>query len=136
MAYEEEYRTRVVEYVREGHTQREAADVFNVGTTSIKRWLASYNTNGTTGGGYTVANRSFKKVDPEKLEAYMAKHPDAFLKEVAKKFSCCIEASRKALARGRYTFKKNESLQGARRGGSKGLHGKDGNDPRRQGRVR
>jgi len=106
MAYDEEYRTRVVEYVREGHTQEETAGVFGVGTTSIKRWTASYNAKGTTGGGYTVANRGFKKIDPERLEAYMDDHPDAFLKEVAEEFSCCVEASRKALARNRYALKK------------------------------
>jgi len=119
MAYDEEYRTRVVEYVREGHTQEEAATVFDVGTTSIKRWTASYNAKGTTGGGYTVANRGFKKIDPERLEAYMDDHPDAFLKEVAEAFACCIEASRKALARNRYALKKRRgpTRSGTRRRG-------------------
>ena len=82
MAYDKRYRTRVVEYVLEGHTQEETAALFKVGTTSIKRWLAAYKAMGSTGGGYTTANRSPKKIDPEKLGAYMNKHPDAFLKSV------------------------------------------------------
>ena len=120
MAYDEGYRTRVVGYVHRGHAQSETAEVFNVGTTPIKRWVASYRATGTTGGGYTAANRGFKKIDPQRLGAYMDKHPDAFLKEVARAFSCCVEASRKALARNRYTLKKRQGLAGnaARRRGA------------------
>ena len=110
MAYDKKYRTRVAEYILEGHTQKEAAQVFKVGTTSIKRWIAVYEATGSTGGGYTVSNRSPKKIDPAKLEAYMNEHPDAFLKEVADTFSCCIEAARKALLRNRYTHKKRRNI--------------------------
>ena len=96
----------MVEYVLKGHTQAETATVFNVGTTTIKRWVASYKASGTAGGGYTVANRSAKKIDPGRLDALMNERPDAFLKEIAATFSCCVEAARKALLRGRYTLKK------------------------------
>jgi transposase len=110
MAYDKKYRTRVVEYILEQHTQEETAAVFKVGTTSIKRWLATYEATGSTGGGYTTGNRSPKKIAPEKLEAYMNEHPDAFLKEIAHAFSCCIEAARKALLRNRYTLKKRRDI--------------------------
>ena len=106
MAYDRKYRTRVVEYVLSGHTQDEAAEVFKVGTTSIKRWIAAYEVSGSTGGGYTASNRNARKIDPDKLEAYMNEHPDAFLKEIAETFSCSIEGARKALARNSYTLKK------------------------------
>jgi transposase len=71
----------------------EAMVVFKVGTTLIKRWLSSYRASGSTGGGYTSGNRSVRKIDPPKLESYLEKHPDAFLKEIAQEFSCCIEAA-------------------------------------------
>ena len=110
MAYDKKYRTRVVEYIFEGHTQEETAKVFKVGTTSIKRWIAAYEATGSTGGGYTPSNRKPKKIDPEKLEAYMNEHPDAFLKEIADMFSCCIESARKALLRNRYILKKRRNI--------------------------
>jgi len=106
MAYDQKYRTRVVAYVLSGHTQEEASSVFKVGTTSIKRWIATYEATGSTGGGYMVANRTARKIDPVKLETYMSEHPDAFLKEIAEAFSCCIEGARKALIRLGYTLKK------------------------------
>jgi hypothetical protein len=36
----------------------------------------------------------------------MKEHPDAYLKEIAEEFSCCIEGVRKALARNGFTRKK------------------------------
>jgi hypothetical protein len=72
--------------------------------------MAAYEASGSAGGGYTVANRNAKKIEPEKLEAYMNEHPDAFLKEIAEAFSCCIEGARKALARSDYTHKKRRSI--------------------------
>jgi len=110
MAYDEKYRTRVVEYVLEKHTLKETASVFKVGLTTITRWIASYKASGSAGGGYTVANRKAKKIEPEKLDTYMKEHPDAFLKEIAAEFSCCIEAARKALLRNRYTLKKRQNI--------------------------
>jgi len=106
MAYNELYRTRVVEYILEGHTQEEASRAFKVGTTSIKRWLAAHKATGTTGGGYTDFRRPPKKIDPDKLVAYMKEFPDAFLKEIAQEFSCSMEAARKALKRNGFRLKK------------------------------
>lgn len=110
MAYDKKYRTRVVEYFLEGHTQAETSEAFKVGITSIKRWIASYKNSGSPGGGYTVCNRGAKKINPEKLETYMNEHPDAFLKEIASEFSCCIESARRALLRNRYTYKKRQNI--------------------------
>ena len=113
MAYDKKYRTRVLEYILEGHTQEEASYTFKVGTTSIKRWKALYEASGSTGGGYTVSNRSPKKIDPEKLGAYITEHPDSFLREIALEFSCCNEAVRKALLRNNYRLKKRRSISGS-----------------------
>ena len=109
MAYDIKFRTRVVEYVQEGHTQEETGKVFKVGTTSIKRWIAVYEATGSTGGGYTSAKRKAKKIDPGELEAYMNEHPDAFLKEIASFFSCCNESVRKALLRNGFRLKKRRT---------------------------
>ncbi|MDR0517892.1 MAG: transposase, partial [Fibromonadaceae bacterium] len=80
-----------------------------VGKTSIERWLSSYRATGTAGGGYSASIRPPKKIEPDKLAAYMKERPDAFLKEIAQEFSCCIEAARKALKRNGFTLKKRRS---------------------------
>jgi len=48
-----------------------------------------------------------RKIEPAKLSDYMREHPQAFLREIAVEFSCCIEVARKALKRLNYTQKKS-----------------------------
>ncbi|MDR1391108.1 MAG: transposase, partial [Holosporales bacterium] len=42
MIYDIKYRQRVVDFLREGHTQNEAKAIFKVGITTIKRWVKQY----------------------------------------------------------------------------------------------
>jgi transposase len=62
-------------------------------------------------GGYEKRplNRSFKKIDPVRLESYVAKHPDAYLTEIAEEFGCGESAVRKALKKLGITRKKRQT---------------------------
>lgn len=51
-------------------------------------------------------NRSFKKIDPEKLKAYAAEHPDDTQKEVSAVLGCCNQAISQAYRRLGITRKK------------------------------
>jgi hypothetical protein len=53
--------------------------------------------------------RTFKKLDPEKLKAYVAEHPDAYLQEIGDAFGCSDTAVMKALKRLGITRKKRRS---------------------------
>ena len=110
MAYDNKFRKRVIDNIMSGRTHDETSKTFKIGTTTIKRWVKEYKETGLIGSGYTVANRKAKKIDPEKLETYMNEYPDAFLREIAAHFSCCLESVRKALKRIGYTLKKNERV--------------------------
>ena len=55
-------------------------------------------------------NRSFKKIDPEKLKAYIAEHPDDTQQEVATVFGCCNQAISQAYRRLGITRKKRHSV--------------------------
>lgn len=105
MAYDERYRRQVIEYLSKGHTQREAQEVFNVGITTMKQWKKQWEETGSL--AKKELKRSFKKVDPQKLKAYIQEHPDAYLKEIAKEFECSGPAIRKALKKQKITRKKN-----------------------------
>jgi transposase len=104
MAYEKRYKERVLEYISEGHTQREAAEVFKISTYTIWKWK---NTLLQTGCLDTrKRNRPAKKLPGEKLIAYVDRHPDAYLSEIAEHFGCTGEAVHKALKRLNITRKK------------------------------
>jgi transposase len=109
MAYDRQYRKRVLEYLEEGHTQEEAHKVFKVGASTIWEWRKLYEETGSL--EKRELKRSFKKVDPEKLALYIKEHPDAYLKEIAKFFQCDESAIRKALKKLKITRKKNESIR-------------------------
>ena len=105
MAYDVRYRTQVVKYLAEGHTQREAKEVFGVGTTTMKQWRKQWEETGSL--AKKELHRCFKKIDPEKLKAYIQENPDAYLEEMAKVFSCSDTAIVKALKKLKITRKKN-----------------------------
>jgi len=109
MAYDERYRRQVIKYLSKGHTQREAQEVFSVGTSTMKQWKKQWEETGSL--AKKALNRSFKKIDPEKLKSYIQGHPDAYLREIAKVFECSVSAIRKALKRQKITRKKNARIR-------------------------
>lgn len=104
MAYSEDYRKRVLEYIEEGHTQADAQATFKVGTTTIKAWKKLLS-----------ERKTLKKKRPEqvarvypsdKLRTYINEHPQAILKEIAAQFGGSISGADEALKREKITLKK------------------------------
>lgn len=104
MSYSIDLRERVVKYRLEGHTIKETCEVFGVGNYAVSKWVKQYKETGDLSN--KPLNRGFKKIDPEKLKAYISEHPDAYQKEMAEVFGCSAEAIRKALKRLGITRKK------------------------------
>lgn len=118
MAKSIDFRKRVLEYhMCEGHSIRETAAVFKVGKTTVMSWKALLAETGSL--EKRPLNRTFKKIDPEKLKSYVAEHSDAALREIAEYFSCTIHAVDQALRKQRITYKKkNRSTASATRTGA------------------
>lgn len=107
MAYEVQYKRRILKYLEEGHTQKETAEHFGVGATTIKEWRRRE----AAGEPLSPKTRSRqpKKLPPEELRQYVEAHPDAYLSEIAEHFGCTAEAVRKALKKQKITRKKRRS---------------------------
>jgi len=108
MAYSEDFRIKVMEYLDRGHTQREARSTFNISLTAVNSWRQKYKKTGEVKDD-PPPPRKHKKLDPEKLKAYVQEHPDAYLKEIGKAFGCSDTAVHKALERLGITRKKRLS---------------------------
>ena len=106
MAYSTDLRERVVEYLEEGHTLESTKKVFKVSVSTMRSWRKQLVEMGHLEN--RPLDRTFKKIDPEKLLAYIEEHPDAYLGEIAEVFSCTGEAVRQALAKLHVTRKKRE----------------------------
>ena len=108
MAYSVDFRKKVIEYLKKGHSQREAGQAFGINVGTVNKW----NQRNQKGGELKDAapRRRFRKLDPEKLKAYVCEHPDAYLKEIGEAFGCSEAAVRKAFKRMNITRKKNKTL--------------------------
>ncbi len=104
MSYPVKYRERALEYRREGHTLEETSRVFKAAVSTIRKWEKQLKETGDLTP--KVPRRSFKKIDPSKLRAYAARHPDAYQKEIAMEFHCSQAGIQKALKRLKITRKK------------------------------
>jgi len=105
MAYSEDYRKRVMEYLDEGYTWDEARIAFNISYASIAGWRKKYKETGEVKRSGT-RQATYKKLEPAKLRAYVEEHPDAYLKEIGEAFGCSDTAVMKALKRLGITRKK------------------------------
>ena len=110
MSYDKKLRERALEYWAAGHTKAETAAVFKVGTSTLQTWKSQLNETGTLEP--KKRRKTWRKLDPEKLKAYLEEHPDAYLKEIAQVFECSDVAVLKAMRRLNITRKKNHSVPG------------------------
>ena len=116
MAYSVDLRSRVIDFVNQGNTQEEASVLFNVGTTTIKRWLSLLSETGSL--EKRPLNRSARIYESEKLNAYINENPNALLKDIAEHFGGSITGAFYALEREKITYKKTDFLQRAKRSGA------------------
>lgn len=108
MSYPEKYRIRTLEYRREGHTLEQTSKIFKVNVSTIRKWEKRLKEEGSLANH--EVKRPFKKIDPEKLKAFIKDNPDAYLREIADLFKCCQTAIRKALKRLKITRKKRPRI--------------------------
>lgn len=105
MAHAEQLRKVVLNYLAQGNTQQQAAELYSVSISSIKRWKKAKRELGTVA---SQARRcSPYKIDTEKLQAYIKSHPDAYLQEIAAYFGVTNSGICKALKRLHITRKKS-----------------------------
>lgn len=108
MSKSKDLREAAVRYQKEGHTYEETAKVFGVVKSTVHRWVKQYEETGDLSD--KPVKRGYKKINPEKLKAYVAEHPDDTQEEVALVFGCCPQAISKAYKRLGITRKKRRCV--------------------------
>ena len=104
MSKSKDLREAAVAYKKTGNTYEETGKVFGVSASTVHRWVRQYEETGDLSN--KPLHRGFKKIDPEKLKAYVAEHPDDTQEEVALVFGCCNQAVSQAYRRLGITRKK------------------------------
>ncbi len=106
MSYPKKYRERTIEYRQAGHTLEETHQTFKVSRSTIQKWEKQLKETGNL--EKKELHRTFRKINPEELKAYVAEHPDAYQSEMAEAFGCSESGIRDALRRNKITRKKRQ----------------------------
>lgn len=94
----------MLEYIEETANKIKASQLFKVGIATIYRWIARKKQSGNVKPSPKKAYK--KKIDDQKLIAYVAQNPDHFLLEIATHFNTTLQAIFYALKRLKITRKK------------------------------
>ena len=133
MSYSRDYRERTIEYRQAGHTLEQTHQVFKVSISTIREWEKRLKETG--GLEKNELHRSFRKIDPEKLKAYVEEHPDAYQSEMAEAFGCSESGIRDALRSHRITREKDNTVPRAESGKSSGISRRNQGYTARKGRL-
>jgi len=107
-AYALELRNRILSYVESGGKVTAASRIFDVAAQTIRNWLKRIQEEGSATARKT-GTKGKRKIDYDKLKAYVAEHPDKTLHEMAKVFGVWPSAIEKALNKMKITRKKSLS---------------------------
>ena len=102
--YSTDLRQRALQYLEETNDKMKTSQLFQVGIATIYRWVARRKQNGSI---EPLKKKSFyKKIDDQKLIAYVEQNPDHFLSEIGQHFGLTLQAVFYALRRLKITRKK------------------------------
>lgn len=108
--YSNDLRERVLAYKDDNHTQVETCEVFGISRGTLNAWLKLRRETGSAELRPRPRRRRTRKIDEEKLTAYIAEHPDAYLREIAEVFAVRPSAIFYACQRATITRKKDNAL--------------------------
>jgi transposase len=106
-AYALDLRERVVKFIRSGGSKAGAARRFDLGRSTVYRYLDAVQ------AGALAPKDSWghwRKLDPQKLQVHVKKHPDATLKELQKVFGVSHHALWVRLRQLGFTLKKTHKI--------------------------
>lgn len=107
MIYSIDLRKCVIGFIESGGKKLEASRRFNVCRPTIDKWLLLKK---ETGGleAPPLPPRSWRKLNPESLLAYVEAHPDGMLEDYAEHFQTSPSGIWRALKRLKFTRKKRQ----------------------------
>ena len=106
MGYDKKYRERVLSHVDAGKSKAEVRRMFGLGQNTIRQWEKLRTETGSLEN--RALDRSYRKIDPDKLRADVAEKPDDFDEERAIRFGCSRTGIQSARKKHKITRKKRQ----------------------------
>jgi transposase len=114
MAYSEQFRKEVMEYIDGFYSQDYVAKLFGLSPKTVWNWVQQRKEQGHLGPKKS-ADRAPRKLPKNALLQYIRDNPDAFLREIADHFKCAKSSVERRLKKLGVSYKKNSAVQGKRR---------------------
>jgi transposase len=113
--YSNDLRQKAIDYyARNKVTQREVSEIFGISLRTLGDWIRRDKTGSCN--RCDIRTKQPHKIDSIALRAYIAAHPDSYLREIAAHFNVSDVGIIKALRRLGISRKKNQPVSGTRRG--------------------
>jgi transposase len=106
-AYSTDLRTRIINYIKLGNSQRGASKLFSVSKSAVNRWWKRYETEGCLNAKPKLGSKG--KFDQKSLEEYVKEHPDSTLKEIGTVFKVSGVSIWRRLKKLNFNYKKKRS---------------------------
>src|ERR1700739_3590213 len=103
MTYSLDLRKKALNYIENGGTWKSASQIFDVTVRTLAHWLRRKKQNNLSPKPRQTGSY---KIDDSRLKDYIAKNPDAYLREIAAEFKTTIPAVFYACKRNKITLKK------------------------------
>ena len=104
-------REAVVAFIEKGNTQSLASQIFGVSTRTVAKYMWRKRVHGHLESA--PLNRTFRKIDPERLKEFFNERPDATLREASDTFGVSVAGIFRALRRLKITLKKRSRFTGS-----------------------
>jgi transposase len=103
--YSIDLREKVINFLKSGHTQRDASIVFSINKMRVNTWHLRYKNEGHYGPKMPLGAKP--TIEVERFVYYMNAHPDDGSKDIARVFSISASGARYWLRKFAYSYKKN-----------------------------
>lgn len=107
MAYSIDFRKAAINFMDNGHTEKELLEVFGIYASNVNRWRKLQEQTNSLTPRYKKTRK--RKIDLEILEQAVERKPDITLSELAKMFNCREQSVDAALKKAKITRKKRLS---------------------------
>lgn len=105
MSYSSDLREKAIAYVENGGSIKDVCDIFGISRSSFQRWREIKEEKGSVDRKARI--KAPYKLNNDELKAYIKKHSDAYLSEIAEYFNVTPSCIWVALKRLRITRKKS-----------------------------
>ena len=106
MGYDKKFRERVLRHVDAGESKEKVRMMFKLGKNTIRQWERLREETGRLEN--RPLDRSWRKIDPEKLKGDVTEYPDDFDRERAERFECSRQGIESARKKHKITRKKRQ----------------------------